>query len=199
RRFLPPGFGARFRAEPFGVARFFDAAFRTLRGRRGPVGAGLPTSGIVPPGRFDFGSVATTRSYDVLTSGSSSRRSSTFPSSCSWTHMFRAMYGAGMIPGRSTSSPNVSGVHLNAIECGGSRSTTVNILLPTRKHRSCPHLTSSVTAGRARQIARTVSSVMARSYGRVGPIDHSFIAQRADRIETRGFSRRPEARDDRDD
>ena len=66
--------------------------------------------------------------------------------------MLRAMYGAGMMPGRSTSSPNVSGVHLNAIECGGSRLTTANIFLATQKHRSCPHLTSSVTFGSARQI-----------------------------------------------
>ena len=52
------------------------------------------------------------------------------------THLFRAMYGAGMIPGRSTSSPKDSGVHLKAIECGGSRPTTANIFLPTEKRRS---------------------------------------------------------------
>jgi hypothetical protein len=69
------------------------------------------------------------------------------------------MYGAGMMPSRSVSSANVSGVHLNAIECGFSRLTTVNILPATQKQRSCPHLTSSVTSGSARQIARTVSTV----------------------------------------
>src|SRR5438093_448130 len=75
--------------------------------------------------------------------------------------MFRAMYGAGTMPARSTSSPNVSGVHLNASLCGGSRLTTTNILPATQKHRSLPHFTSSVTAGSARQIERTVSSVIA--------------------------------------
>src|SRR5262245_50402293 len=66
-----------------------------------------------PPGRFDFGSFATTRSYEVFISSVSSRRSSVSPSSSSITHMLRAMYGAGMMPGRSTSSANDSGVHLN--------------------------------------------------------------------------------------
>src|SRR5262249_22045172 len=113
-----------------------------------------------PPGRWDFGSFATTRSYDVLTSSVSSRRSSVSPSSSSITHMLRAMYGAGMMPGRSTSSANDSGVHLNATWCGGSRLTTTNIFLPIQKQRSWPHLMSSVTWGRAPQMARTVSSVM---------------------------------------
>ena len=54
----------------------------------------------------------------------------------------------------------LSGVHLNAIECGCSRLTTVNILPAMQKQRSWPHLTSSVTPGSARQIDRTVSTVI---------------------------------------
>src|SRR5213595_2357996 len=100
------------------------------------------------------------RSYDVLARVSNSRRSSVSPSDCSCTHMLRAMYGAGMIPGRSTSSPNVSGVHLKPIWCGGSRLTTTNIFFATEKHRSLPHLTSSVTAGSDWQIFLSVSIVM---------------------------------------
>jgi hypothetical protein len=74
--------------------------------------------------------------------------------------MARAMYGAGMIPSRSISSPNVSGVHLNASVCGRSVFTTANILPPTLKQRSLPHLMSSVTPGSARQIVRTTSIVI---------------------------------------
>src|SRR5207248_4748201 len=71
---------------------------------------------VAAPGLFDFGSFAMTRSYEVLISALTSRRSSASPSSCSITQKWRAAYGAGMMPGRSTSSPNDSGVHLNAIE-----------------------------------------------------------------------------------
>jgi len=73
------------------------------------------------------------------------------------------MYGAGMMPSRSMSSPNVSGVHLNATVLGTSVFTTVNILPPTLKTRSVPHLMSSVTPGSARQIVRTTSIVIFRS------------------------------------
>src|SRR3989442_6270305 len=127
----------------------------TLDYRR--LGRRLAPDGGAAPGRFDFGSFATTSSYEVFTSDSISRRSSASPSSCSCTHMFRAMYGAGMMPGRSTSSPNDSGVHLKAIECGGSMLTTANIFPATQKQRSLPHLMSSVTAGGAPHGESTVS------------------------------------------
>jgi hypothetical protein len=71
--------------------------------------------------------------------------------------MFRAMYGAGMMPSRSVSSANISGVHLNDSVCGRSVFTTANIFSRTLKTRSLPHLMSSVTAGKARQIPRTTS------------------------------------------
>src|SRR5262245_35008117 len=127
--------------------------------------------------------------------------------------MLRAMYGAGMMPGRSTSSANDSGVHLNASWCGGSRLTTTNIFLPTQKQRSWPHLMSSVTWGRAPQMARTVSSVMgaviappsptltgvhAAGDGGVNGADAgpSFVTQRRDRIEPRRPPGGPERRAD---
>jgi hypothetical protein len=66
-----------------------------------------------------------------------------------------------MMPSRSVSSPNTSGVHLNASVCGRSVLTTANILPPTLKTRSLPHLMSSVTAGRLRQNVRTESIDMA--------------------------------------
>jgi len=86
-----------------------------------------------------------------------SRRSSTSPTDRSSTHIARAMYGAGIIPSRSISSANVSGVHLNLSSCGRSVFTTVNIFPPTLKTRSLPHLMSSVTPGNARQMVRTAS------------------------------------------
>src|SRR5262245_39813578 len=125
--------------------------------------------------------------------------------------MLRAMYGAGMMPGRSTSSANDSGVHLNASWCGGSRLTTTNIFLPTQKQRSWPHLMSSVTWGRAPQMARTVSSVMRAVIqppsplagllpgdGGVNAADAGplFVAQRRDRIEPRRPPGGPERRAD---
>jgi len=70
------------------------------------------------------------------------------------------MYGAGIIPSRSTSSANVSGVHLNLSVCGRSVFSTTNILPPTLKTRSLPHLMSSVTPGNARQMVRTTSMVI---------------------------------------
>jgi hypothetical protein len=66
-----------------------------------------------------------------------------------------------MMPSRSVSSLNASGVHLNASVCGRSVLTTANILPPTLKARSLPHLMSSVTEGRRRQNVRTASIDMA--------------------------------------
>ena len=62
-----------------------------------------------------------------------------------------------MMPSRSVSSANVSGVHLNESVCGRSVLTTANILPPMLNARSLPHLMSSVTAGRLRQKLRTAS------------------------------------------
>src|SRR5436190_4984776 len=113
-----------------------------------------------------------------------------------------------MIPSRSTSSPNISGVHLNATWCGGSRFTTVNIFLPTEKQRSPPHFTSSVTSGRDRQICRSVSRVTAAVY-RENPSGANpqsrirnpllFVSERMNRIEPRRSASGPEARGHRDD
>jgi hypothetical protein len=127
------------------------------------------------PGRFDFGSVATTSSYDVLSRSSISRRSSTSPTVRSCTHMARARYGAGMMPSRSVSSANVSGVHLNESVCGRSVLTTANILPPMLNARSLPHLISSVTAGSERQNVRTVSIDMAGN-GRPEGLHYNWLA-----------------------
>ena len=62
-----------------------------------------------------------------------------------------------MMPSRSASSANVSGVHLNESVCGRSVLTTANIFPPMLNTRSLPHLMSSVTAGRLRQKVRTTS------------------------------------------
>src|SRR5438874_725616 len=83
-----------------------------------------------------------------------------------------------MMPGRSTSSPNDSGVHLNAIACGGLMSMATNILPLTQKQRSWPHLTSSVTAGSVLQIDRIVSRVTTYSY-RNADTGSSLVARRA--------------------
>ena len=65
-------------------ARFLpEAGFRVLR--RAAAGLGLR----------ERGRPATTSSYDVLSSDSSSLRSSASPSSCAWTDMFLAMYDSG--------------------------------------------------------------------------------------------------------
>src|SRR3954465_12183893 len=69
-----------------------------------------------------------------------------------------------MIPSTSTSSANSSGVALKASSdlsprCG-SRFKTQNILRPMRKHRSCPHFTSSSTCGSVLQYLRMASRFM---------------------------------------
>jgi hypothetical protein len=69
-----------------------------------------------------------------------------------------------MMPSRSVSSANISGVHLNASVCGRSVLTAANIFVATLKTRSLPHLMSSVTAGSARQIARTTSMFLVFSW-----------------------------------
>lgn len=65
-----------------------------------------------------------------------------------------------MMPSRSVSSANISGVHLNESVCGRSVLTTANILPPTLNTRSLPHLMSSVAAGRLRQKVRTASMLI---------------------------------------
>src|SRR5262249_2502553 len=78
--------------------------------------------------------------------------------------MLRAMYGAGMIPSRSIRSPNDSGVHSNDTWCGGSRLAAQKIFFCTEKQRSLPHFTSSMTAGKDRQICRSLAIVTAVVY-----------------------------------
>src|SRR5690242_6360400 len=56
------------------------------------------------------------------------------------------------------SSSNFSGVHLNDIPLDEeSAPVTQNILAPTEKHRSAPHLISSVAPGNERQYFRSCS------------------------------------------
>src|SRR5688572_6886021 len=63
-----------------------------------------------------------------------------------------------MMPSRSVSSANFSGVHFTEIPpAPDSTPVTVNIFAPTEKHRSLPHLTSSVTPGNERQNLRSCS------------------------------------------
>ena len=59
-----------------------------------------------------FGSFAATMAYESLISRFSSARGRASRLSII-THLFRARYGAGMMPSRSVSSANSSGVHLN--------------------------------------------------------------------------------------
>src|SRR5437773_11756069 len=62
------------------------------------------------------------------------------------------------MPSRSISSPNFSGVHFIEIPPEiESAPVTQNIFSPTQKHRSAPHLMSSVAPGSERQNFRSCS------------------------------------------
>ena len=63
----------------------------------------------------------------------------------------------GRKPGEFDSSSNSSSRTLKENVSGPSSEATQNIFPATEKHRSWPHLTSSVTAGSARQKSRNVS------------------------------------------
>src|SRR5262245_58212283 len=63
------------------------------------------------------------------------------------------------------SSSNSSSLTLNETESGPSNAATQNILPATEKHRSWPHLMSSVTAGNSRQSSRKVSRFISPSLG----------------------------------
>ncbi len=97
--------------------RFVAWAQRRLRAGW-PVRAGLRFAearfGVLPAARR-LGNFALMISYAVWINRSRSRLPNADPRSGSCTHIARAMYGAGINPGCSTSSANVSGVHLNAI------------------------------------------------------------------------------------
>src|SRR5215213_3672835 len=61
------------------------------------------------------------------------------------------------MPGELDKSSNSSSLTLKETVNGPSSAATQNIFPATEKHRSCPHLISSVTAGNARHISRKLS------------------------------------------
>jgi hypothetical protein len=124
----------------------------------------LPASGLVL-GSLDrsnfvwtfFGSFAKTESYASRSNRSISARGSALSVSTE-TQLALARYGAGTIPGRSTSSENSAGVHLNDNHRSrGSSGAIANIFPPTLKTSSSCHWTCSVVLGSDKQHWRTPS------------------------------------------
>ena len=70
------------------------------------------------------------------------------------THLYLATYGAGLKPGCRLRISNSSSVTLKETLTGDWFSpATQNIFPPMQKHKSLPHLMSSVTWGSALQIS----------------------------------------------
>src|ERR1044071_566250 len=74
-----------------------------------------------------------------------------------------------MIPGELDISSNSSSFTLKETVSGFSNEATQNIFAATEKHRSCPHLMSSVTAGSAMQYSRNVSIFISHASLLEGP------------------------------